>query len=200
MKREEIDKRLRTLDTASINDALKKRGSVDESIKSIKLGDFLCGPAFTAKCCPGDMLTALKALDDISEGQILVIDGGGITKFSLFGDLMAMQARLKKVAGVVVDGAIRDVKSIRAEGLPVFCRGIVTKAGTATRLGEKNVPVVCGGVIVNPGDWIVGDDDGVVVIPKEKVEKIIIDAEETLKREAIIREAIEQGKSISKLL
>jgi len=113
---------------------------------------------------------------------------------------MAMQARLKKVAGVVVDGAIRDVKSIRGEGFPVFCRGIVTKAGTATRFGEINVPVVCGGVIVNPGDWVVGDDDGVVVIPKEKVEKIIIDAEETLKREAIIREAIEQGKSISKLL
>ncbi|NPV49832.1 MAG: RraA family protein [Candidatus Methanofastidiosum sp.] len=195
-----MEKKLRTLDAASINDALRKRGSVDESIKSIKLGDFLCGPAYTAKCCPGDMLTALKALDEISEGQVLVIDGGGITKFSLFGDLMAMQARLKKLAGVVVDGAIRDVRSIRGEGIPVFCRGIVTKAGTATRLGEINVPVVCGGVIVNPGDWIVGDDDGVVVIPKDKVEVIIHDAEETLKREAIIREAIEQGKSISKLL
>ncbi|NYT04330.1 MAG: RraA family protein [Candidatus Methanofastidiosa archaeon] len=195
-----MEKKLRTLDAASINDALRKRGSVDESIKSIKQGDFLCGPAYTAKCCPGDMLTALKALDEISEGQVLVIDGGGITKFSLFGDLMAMQARLKKLAGVVVDGAIRDVRSIRGEGIPVFCRGIVTKAGTATRLGEINVPVVCGGVIVNPGDWIVGDDDGVVVIPKDKVEVIIHDAEETLKREAIIREAIEQGKSISKLL
>lgn len=146
------------------------------------------------------MLTALKALDDISEGEVLVIDGGGITKFSLFGDLMAMQAKLKKVAGVVVDGAIRDVKSIRGEGIPVFCRGIVTKAGTATRPGEVNVPIVCGGIIVNPGDWIVGDDDGVVVIPKDKVEEVIHSAEETLKREAIIREAIEQGKSISKLL
>ncbi|MCC7572688.1 MAG: RraA family protein [Candidatus Methanofastidiosum sp.] len=191
---------MRSLDAASINDALRKRGSVDESIKSIKEGDFLCGPAFTAKCCPGDMLTALKALEEISQGQVLVIDGGGITKYSLFGDLMAMQAKLKGVSGVVVDGAIRDVKSIKGEGLSVFCRGIVTRAGTATRLGEINVPVVCGGVIVNPGDWVVGDDDGLVVIPKEKVEDIIHIAEETLKREAIIREAIEQGKSISKLL
>jgi regulator of RNase E activity RraA len=200
MKREEIEKKLRTLDTASINDALRKRGSVDESIKPIKEGDFICGPAITAKCCPGDMLTALKALDDITEGQVLVIDGGGITKYSLFGDLMARQAKIKRVSGVVVDGAIRDVKSIKGEGISVFCRGIVTRAGTATRLGEINAPVVCGGVIVNPGDWIVGDDDGVVVIPKDKVENIIHIAEETLKREAIIREAIEQGKSISKLL
>lgn len=200
MKREEIENKMRGLDAASINDALKKRGSVDESIKPIKEGDFVCGPAFTAKCCPGDMLTALKALDDITEGHVLVIDGGGITKYSLFGDLMARQAKLKKVAGVVVDGAIRDVKSIKGEGLSVFCRGVVTRAGTATRLGEINVPVVCGGVIVNPGDWIVGDDDGIVVIPKDKVEDIIHIAEETLKREAIIREAIEQGKSISKLL
>ncbi len=200
MKREEIEKKLNGLDAASINAALKKRGSVDESIKPIKEGDFICGPAFTAKCCPGDMLTALKALDEISEGEVLVIDGGGVTKYSLFGDLMARQAKIKRVAGVVVDGAIRDVKSIKGEGLSVFCRGIVTRAGTATRSGDINVPVVCGGVIVNPGDWIVGDDDGVVVIPKDKVEKTIHIAEETLKREAIIREAIEQGKSISKLL
>src|SRR5690606_13075618 len=129
MKREEIEKKLNGLDAASINDALKKRGSVDESIKPIKEGDFICGPAFTAKCCPGDMLTALKALDEISEGEVLVIDGGGVTKYSLFGDLMARQAKIKRVAGVVVDGAIRDVKSIKGEGLSVFCRGIVTRAG-----------------------------------------------------------------------
>jgi len=200
LRREEIEKKLRELDTASINDALKKRGSVDESIKSIKEGDFLCGPAFTAKCCPGDMLTALKALEEISEGEVLVIDGGGVTKYSLFGDLMARQAKLKRIAGLIVDGAIRDVKGIKSEGLITFCRNVVTRAGTASRLGEINVPVVCGGVIVNPGDWVVGDDDGVVVIPKDKVEEIIHIAEETLKREAIIREAIEQGKSISKLL
>jgi len=200
MKREDIIKKLKTLSAASISDALKKRGSVDESIKSVKQGDFICGPAFTAKCCPGDMLTALNALDEISEGEVLVIDGGGITKFSLFGDLMAMQAKLKKVAGVVIDGSVRDVKGIRKENLPVFCRSVVTKAGNATRHGEMNVPVVCGGIIVNPGDWIVGDDDGVVVIPKDIVESTINIAEETFKREAILREAIQQGKSISKLL
>lgn len=200
MKREDIAKKLKTLSAASISDALKKRGSVDESIKSIKQGDFICGPAFTVKCCPGDMLTALNALEEISEGEVLVIDGGGVTKFSIFGDLMAMQAKFKKVAGVVVDGSVRDVKGIRKQNLPVFCRSIVTKAGNAARHGEMNVPVVCGGVIVNPGDWIVGDDDGVVVIPKDIIESTIHIAEETFKREAIIREAIEQGKPISKLL
>ncbi len=200
MKRDEIEKKLVRLDAASINDALKKRGSVDESIKSIKQGSFMCGPAFTVKCCPGDMLTALKALDEISEGEVLVIDGGGITKYSLFGDLMARQAKIKKVSGVVVDGAVRDIKGIREEGLNVFCRNVATMAGTATRIGEIRVPIVCGGVVVNPGDWIVGDDDGVVVIPKDKIEETIKIAEETLKREEIIREAIDKGKSISKLL
>lgn len=200
MKREEIEKKLTKLDAASINDALKKRGSVDESIKSIKEGSFICGPAFTAKCCPGDMLTALKALEEISEGEVLVIDGGGITKYSLFGDLMARQSKVKKVSGVVVDGAVRDVKGIKEEGLPVFCRSVVTRAGTAARFGELRVPIVCGGVVVNPGDWIVGDDDGVVVIPKDRVEETINIAEETLKRETIIREAIDKGKSISKIL
>jgi len=200
LKREEIEKKLRGLDTASVNDALKKRGSMDECIKSIRDGDFICGPALTAKCYPGDMLTALKALDEVERGSVIVIDGGGITKYSLFGDLMARQAVLKGVNGVVVDGAIRDIKGIRSEGLPVFCRGVVTRAGTATRMGEINVPVVCAGAIVNPGDWVVGDDDGVVVIPKEKIEEVLKISEETLKRESIIREAIEQGKSISKLL
>ena len=108
-----------------------------------------------------------KALSDCAKGQVLVIDGQGELNTALWGELTTLAALRKGLAGVVIDGAVRDIAAIRRSTLPVFARAVVPNAGGAEYLGELNVTVQCGGQIVRPGDWVIGDEDGVVVVPAE---------------------------------
>jgi regulator of RNase E activity RraA len=106
-----------------------------------------------------------KALSRCPAGHVLVIDGRGERNTALWGIMTTLAARQRGVAGVVIDGAVRDSAGIREEAFPVFARAIVPSAGGAQYLGEMNIPIQCGGVPVNPGDWVCGDEDGVVVVP-----------------------------------
>lgn len=133
----------------------------------------LLGTAITVKLPPGDNLMFKKAITMADEGDVLVVDARGHMNWCCGGAGMAVVAQHRGIVGFVVDGAYRDVSQIRALDFPLFARGIAPNTGPKRGPGEINVPVCCGGVIVNPGDILVADEDGIVVVPQEYAQKII---------------------------
>ena len=134
------------------------------------------------------------------EREWLVIDGQGELNTALWGEVTTLAARLKGLQGVVIDGAIRDLYKIRRDKLPVSARAVVPNAGGTQYAGEINVPVQCGGAIVHPGDWIVGDEDGVVVVPQERLEMVMDAARRLAIVENKIRKEVAKGKDLATLL
>jgi regulator of RNase E activity RraA len=165
----------------------------------------LVGPALTVKLSPGDLQDPLKALEIGKRGDVIVVDAGGETETSVVGGLMGGLAKNRGIAGMIVDGAGRDIDELRDIGWPIFTRAI-TARGTHTMFsGRKedlslNVPVVCGGVVVNPGDMIVADEIGITVVPQKKLTEVIDKAKEQADREATTREWVKQGKTVEDLL
>jgi RraA family protein len=159
----------------------------------------MAGPAATLRVHTADILMVPKAISTSPAGSVLVIDGQGELNTALWGELTTLAARLKGLAGVVIDGAVRDVEGIRREQLPVFARAVVPNAGGAEYEGELGVPVQCGGVVVSPGDWIVGDEDGVVVLPSARVHEVIELAERVQAAETRIEAEIRGGADLATL-
>lgn len=163
------------------------------------------GPALTVKLSPGDLQDPLAALHVAQPGDVVVVDAGGETETSVFGGLMGSLFLNRGVQGAVIDGACRDTDELRDLGFVVFSR-TVTARGTHTMFsGRKeelsiNVPIACGGVPVNPGDFIVADTIGVAVIPLAKAEEIVELAREQAEREQKTREWVAKGKTIEDLL
>ncbi|PYV08966.1 MAG: S-adenosylmethionine--2-demethylmenaquinone methyltransferase, partial [Acidobacteria bacterium] len=162
-------KRLIALKTALLSDALGKAGAMDHEIKCLSANCRMAGPAATLRVHTADILMVGKAVSICPKGHVLVIDGQGELTTALWGSIITVASRLKGMEGVVIDGAVRDIEGIRKERFPVFARAVVPNAGGAEYVGEMNVPIQCGGVVVKPGDWVVGDDDGVVVIPADRL-------------------------------
>ena len=160
----------------------------------------MAGPAFTVQVHTADILMVSKALAECPPGNVLVIDGHGEKNTALWGGLTTDSAHRKKIAGVVIDGAIRDLADIRGSKLPVFARAVVANAGGAEYAGKLQVPVSCGGQVVQPGDWLVGDDDGVVVIPLARLEEVLDKAGRIVEAEKVIAKAIRNGVDVAALL
>lgn len=159
-----IVERFQGLASANISDVQGKQNTFDARIKPIYAAMApLCGTAFTVKARPGDNLLATKAIHLAKPGDVIVISGGFDMNLSVWGGVMSAMARAKGIAGVVTDGIVRDVAETRASGLPVFAIGLTPVGPTKESAGQINLPISCGGVVVNPGDIIVGDEDGVVV-------------------------------------
>ncbi|SCZ81803.1 RraA family protein [Acidaminobacter hydrogenoformans] len=169
--------------TTEISDALKGKGVMDAGIKPLDLNTKIIGRAFTVQLPPGDGVLTLEAIEAAEPGDILVIHSGGTMDLAVWGDVKTIKAMSKRIAGVVVDGAIRDRKKNMALGFPVFSRAQVVQASGKAGGGELNVPVVCGGVLVRPGDLILGDADGVVVIPPEQLQIAVEGASKKLKND-----------------
>ncbi len=148
---------------------------------------------------PGDWAKPIEAIDRACEGDVIVIDNGR-ADVAPWGELATLSCMNRKVGGVVIDGAVRDVDEIRKFNYPVFARAIVPNAGEPKGYGEIGVEIRCGGQVVREGDYIVGDDSGVVVIPKERAYEIARRAKEVYKTELRIRAEIERGKSLSEVL
>lgn len=125
----------------------------------------LLGTALTVKARPGDNLMAMKAIDEARPGDVLVISSDGESNLSIWGGVMSVMAVRRRIAGVVTDGLVRDVAQIRAAGLPVFATGLTPAGPTKDGPGQINTAIACGNVVVHPGDIVLGDDDGVVVVP-----------------------------------
>jgi RraA family protein len=193
-------KEIRTIRTSLLSDALGKGGAMDHDMQCLSANCRMAGPAVTVRVHTADILMVGITLSHCPKGSVLVIDGQGELNTALWGEVTTLAARLKGLQGVVIDGAIRDLYKIRHDKLPVFARGVVPNAGGVQYAGEFQVPVQCGGAIVHPGDWIVGDEDGVVVVPQDRLASVI----EAAKRLAVVEKKIEdevaKGKDLATLL
>jgi 4-hydroxy-4-methyl-2-oxoglutarate aldolase len=192
--------RLAEYATATIADAQQSFGIMRPTIRSLAPGMRIAAIAHTVKCYPGSIITVHKALLEAQPGEVLVVDGESDDLGALFGELMTLQAKANGLAGIVVDGPVRDRSAVIASGFPVFAASVTSRVGSNRRVGQTQIPIQCGGVIVRPGDLIVADDDGVAVVSPETA-AAVADAAEAIKQKEIgIREAIASGKQLADLI
>lgn len=188
-----------------IADAQERNGVMRSYMKPIDKSMRIAGSALTVKLEPGDLVDCLDALTVAQEGDVIVVDAAGDTETSMWGGLMAGLCQMKGVVGAVVDGGIRDTDEMRDLGFAIFAKSVVPR-GTHTMLtGRKdpigiNVPISCAGMIVNPGDIIIGDEVGVVVVPLEKAEEILEKSQKQAALEEATRAEIRKGKTVDELL
>ncbi|MFQ5910197.1 MAG: 3-hexulose-6-phosphate synthase [Thermoplasmata archaeon] len=185
--------------TPNIADAMQKRGPMEGIVPRIRHGTKMVGRAVTVKTADGDWAKPVGAIDIAKEGDVIVIDAGG-GRTALWGELASWSCSVKKVAGAVIDGAARDIDEIIKMDFPVFSRHISPQAGEPKGHGEINCEVICGGQRVSPGDWVVGDESGVVVVPRRASVEIANRALDVLERENRIREEIQRGSTLSRVL
>ena len=180
--------RFRGIGAATVHEASGRKGYVGCAIKPITKGVRICGPAFTVQCHPRDNLMLHKALERAQPGDILVASVGGYYEAGYWGGLMATSAMAKKIGGLAIDGCVRDSEEMIRMGFPIFCRGFCIQGTGKTGLGLINHPTLFGGVMVNPGDLILGDDDGMVVVDRTECKTVL--------EKAIERVEMEKKKSV----
>jgi len=157
---------------ANIADNMNRMSCMDAKIRPIN--DIpLLGPAFTVKVRPGDNLMLHRALDLAEPGDIVVVDAQGDLTNAIMGELMSLWAKQRGIGGFIIDGAIRDIGALKRMGLPIYAAGVTPAGPYKDGPGEINVPVACGGVVVHPGDILVGDEDGIVVINTRDAEELL---------------------------
>jgi RraA family protein len=156
-------------------------------------GAKLAGPAFTVRVPAGDNLMVHKAIDLAAPGDVIVVDAAGMVEQAIIGDIMTSHAAKRGVAGFVIDGAIRDAAELAARPFPVYARGVTHRGPYKNGPGEINVPVSIGGMVVRPGDIIVGDGDGVVAVPQADAQAVLAAAREQKKKEDASLAAIAAG-------
>jgi 4-hydroxy-4-methyl-2-oxoglutarate aldolase len=155
------------LPTTCISDAMNGLNNMDSAIKPVTENLTVAGRAYTVKLRAGDNYMVLKAISEASPGDILVIDAKGYLYNASCGDFVAALAKTMGIAGMIIDGVVRDLVGIRGLNFPVFCKGTTVAASDKGGTGEVDINISCGGAVVKPGDIIVGDADGVVVVPQE---------------------------------
>jgi len=165
--------------SATVHEASGRKGAVACTIKPLTRGMKICGPALTVQCGPGDNLMLHKALEIAQPGDVIVATTNGAYEYGYWGGLMAVSGMARKLGGLAIDGCVRDSSEIIKMGFPIFCRGISIRGTAKNTLGLINYPTVFGGIMVEPGDLILGDDDGLVVVRRSECEEVL---EKTLKR------------------
>jgi len=188
----ELVEGFRGIPVANIADEMNRLYCVDARIKPVN-GTPLLGTAFTVKARTADNLMFHKAIDLAQPGDVIVVDVQGDLTNSVVGEIMMRQVLKKGISGVVVDGAIRDVEALREMKVAVYAAGVTPKGPYKDGPGEINVPVCCGGQVVKPGDIIVGDADGIVVIDPRDAQQVLEKAKIKLKKEQETFKAIEAG-------
>jgi len=200
----ELPARLATMDTCALCDASGKKARVIHSVHPLKTGYHMVGRARTVKV-DGDFLEVLAAVHDAQAGDVIMIDAsmrGGDEDFAwpraggMFGELIANEAARKGVAGMVIDGNCRDTPLLLQMALPVYCRGRHPNAGTAKQRGQVQLEIQMGGVVVKPGDYVLGDDDGVVVCSEEELGMWLPKAEAIQVTEALMLSHVQSGGSL----
>jgi 3-hexulose-6-phosphate synthase/6-phospho-3-hexuloisomerase len=180
----------------NITDAMHRKGAMAGLI-SLCGNVKMVGRAVTVHTIAGDWAKPVEAIDIAKKDEVIVINNDGVTDVAPWGELATMSCRTKGISGVVIDGAVRDIDDIRAMQFPLFARAIVPNAGEPKGFGEINAEIRCCGQYVRPGDWIIGDESGVVVVPQERAYEIARRALEVRKNEERIREEIRRGSTLS---
>ncbi len=184
---------------SNISDAMHRRGAMENLIPVIPTGKKIIGRAVTVKTTDGDWAKPVEAIDSAGKGDILVICVSG-SKQAIWGELASWSCKTKGIVGAVIDGAARDVPSIREMQFPLFVKNIVPNAGDPKGFGEIGIEIKCCGRRVRTGDWIVGDETGVVVIPRERAVEIANRALDVMERENRLRREIKDGGTLSSVL
>lgn len=179
--------------TAHVSDNMSRLYAVDAAIRPYHRRGLLLGSAFTVKVPPGDNLMVHKALDMARRGDVVVVDAGGVVTQAIIGEIMSTYAAKRGIAGLVIDGAIRDSGAIGNVNFPVYARAVTHRGPYKNGPGEINVPVAVGGIVVHPGDIVFGDEDGIVCIPQELAVDVIRVSEAQRKKEDGVLKAIAKG-------
>lgn len=196
---EEIRVAFAKVSTPNISDALQRQGALHGILPRLKDPTVkMIGPAVTVVTRDGDWAKPVEAIDRAGPGDVLVVDAGGGTT-AIWGELASWSAHGRGISGVVIDGAARDIDAILELGFPVFSRNVSPNAGEPKGHGEIGTEVVVGGQKVRPGDWIVGDASGVVVIPRDRAAEIANRALDVLEHENRVREEIRRGSTLGKV-
>ena len=186
---------LPTGNVADNNHSAPRQGVMDSGIKPIDSKCHMIGRAVTVKCQPGDNLAIHQGIYAAKPGDVLVCELRGYDQGGHFGDIMALACKVRGLAGVVLDGSCRDTEDIREMGFPVFSRGINPSGTVKATRGTIGVPVICGGIEVHDGDIVLGDCDGVVVVPREHEDEVFERALVKYEKEKHIVEQLLAGKT-----
>ncbi len=169
--------RFATLPVANVSDGMSRMTAGGARLRPMHAGGGLAGPALTVKAPPGDNLMMHKAIGLAEPGDVIVVDAGGDLTNALMGEMMLMQMEKRGVAGVVVNGAIRDAGYIRSHNFPVFAAGVTHRGPYKNGPGEINVPIAIDGMVIAAGDLILGDDDGMLCVPFKQIEAVLAAAQ-----------------------
>jgi 3-hexulose-6-phosphate synthase/6-phospho-3-hexuloisomerase len=195
---EEIHNLFLQVSAPNVTDAMHRKGAMT-GIVSICGNVKLVGRAVTVQTIAGDWAKPVEAIDVANKGEVIVINNDGAIHVAPWGELATLSCVKKGIAGVVIDGAVRDVDDIRAMKYPLFAKAIVPNAAEPKGMGEINAEIQCCGQYVRPGDWIIGDESGVVVVPAERAYEIARRALEVRKTEERIREEIHRGSTLAQV-
>jgi regulator of RNase E activity RraA len=188
-----------------VADAQERAGVMRSYLRPLTNDTRFVGPALTVRLEPGNQVDCLDALSVAQEGDVVVVDAAGETETSIWGGLMSGLCKMKGVTGAVVDGAIRDTDETRDLGFFIFSKAIVPRSTHSPYSGrmdpiEINVPIQCAGILVRPGDLVLGDEIGVVVIPLENAAEVLAAARAQADKEEQTRAKIREGKTVEELL
>ena len=168
--------RFRAIPVANISDSMSRMTAGGARLRPLHRDGVMAGPALTVKTRPGDNLMIHKAIDIAAPGDVIAVDGGGDVTNALIGELMIAHARKRGLAGFVINGAVRDCAWIREHDFPVFAAGVSHRGPYKDGPGEINVAIALDGMVIEPGDLLIGDSDGLLCVPYEHTEKVHADA------------------------
>jgi 4-hydroxy-4-methyl-2-oxoglutarate aldolase len=196
----EQTKEFARLGAATVHEAQGRQGALDSAIKPIDPKSTLAGTALTVDCRPGDNLAIQYAVTVAKPGDVLVVDAKAYTEGGAWGDLLTLSAQQRGIAGLVIDGSVRDINSIIAMGFPVFSRAVCLKGTDKNQPGGVGGDIVCGGVAISTGDLIVGDADGVVAVPSANAGEVLESALRREQSEEAMRQEIRAGRTLVDIL
>jgi 4-hydroxy-4-methyl-2-oxoglutarate aldolase len=199
MQIKELVRRFQDFSAATVYEANGKFGDLEPNIRPVVPGLRMVGTAFTVKCFVGDAKAVALAIDQAKEGDVLVIDAGGTQRATPWGSMSATAAKLRGIAGFVTNGAVRDIDELIDIGFPVFAAGISVRGNVKLHPGWIGIPVSVGGMTVHPGDIVIGDNDGVVVVAAEQAQKVYDRAVEQQAKENKIMQRIRSGEPLGRI-
>lgn len=179
---------------STVYEAAGQSGALASYIRPLHPGTRLFGRALTVRCQPGDNLTLHAAVAAAQPGDVIVADAGSFTEAGHWGEVLTVAAMQRGVAGLVIDGAVRDVAAAAKRGFPVYSHGVCMKAAVKVAMGTLQERIICGGALVYPGDFVLGDDDGVVVVRPDRAEEVLTAAQAREDAETGLMERLGQGE------